>query len=123
MSTICLPLIYGLMITFFVIMLILLVLSWIVERQFKRELQEHGVKTKATIIKREDKYTFKTEKRDGYNSSRHSYFLTYQYTVDGTAYTNLEGVRHNIYDWLTEGSTIDVTYLPTDPKKVRLSLP
>lgn len=90
------------------------------ERKVRQALQESGVTTDAQIVDKERRT--RTEKDSkGLTETSHSYYLKYQYTVNGVSYTQESSVRYDLYEKSPVGTAVSVVYLPSDPKTARLA--
>ncbi len=88
--------------------------SWKKEKTIRDDLNQHGVRTKASITSHE---RVLYSRNDG---NRYRCYVTYNYEVGGMPYSNREQIRADIFDTLVDGSTTEVSYSSVNPKAVRL---
>ena len=99
----------------------LLIFVYLRDQQAKAELRERGVTTAARVMGREEEVAFDTDPNTNSTTSSTTYYVSYQYTVNGTPYSRRSSVSRETYDILREGQMVEVVYLPENPSGARLA--
>ncbi len=90
------------------------VLAW-AGREWRatKQLSWFGMTTEATIIGRRALYYFGAH---GFPLRGFEYVVTYQFEVEGAVYSRQQTVSIEHYHRLHDGDTVEVRYLPDDPR-------
>jgi hypothetical protein len=99
----------------------LLIFVYVRDQQAKRELRERGVTTTARVTGRDHEVAYDTDPNTNSTTSSETYYVSYQYAVNGTPYSGRSSVSRETYDILREGQPVEVVYLPESPGAARLA--
>ncbi len=92
------------------------------ELKSRQALQKSGTTTEATVIsQRIDSHRYLTKNDPHVYQTYFNYYVTYQFITPNGSYTHEESVSNGTYHELTQGTKVNVTFLPANPDVVRLA--
>jgi len=91
------------------------------DRKLREALRERGERVEGRVIERKFS-TSVSDNSDGTHSTDTYYSITYAYTVNGEYHLRRDSVIKVFYDRVKEGDTVEVMYLPENPKKAQLAM-